>query len=56
MPLDLSAISNQVSRMSNEFVSLDREARVKEAYMQLRNQDPDDLRTRLDAPKFGTSW
>lgn len=56
MPLDLSAISNQVSRMSNEFVSLDREARIKEAHSQLQSQDPDDLRARLDAPKFGTSW
>lgn len=56
MPLDISAISEQVSRMSDEFVSLDREARSKEAYDQLRSQDPDDLRAKLDAPGFGTSW
>jgi hypothetical protein len=56
MPLDLSAISDQVDRMGEAFVSPDREARILDACNRLHAQDPDDLRAKLDAPKFRTSW
>ena len=56
VPLDLSAISNQVSQMSKEFVSLDRERYIEEACKWLHRLAPDDLRARLNAPQFGTSW
>ena len=56
MPLDLSSISSQVSRMSETFVSPDRETMIDEACVALRQQDPEVLRSKLDAPKFGTSW
>jgi len=55
-PLDLSAISHQVSRMSQQFVSLDRDRYIDEACRQLRALDPNELRSRLDAAQFGTSW
>ena len=56
MPLDLSSISNQISRMGDEVVSLDRDARVAEACQRLHTLDPEDLRARLAAAGFHTSW
>lgn len=56
MPLDLGTISDQVNRMTGEFVSRGSEALTEEALDQLQSLDADDLRARLDAPKFNTSW
>lgn len=56
MPLDLSAISSQVSRMSRQLVSVDRRSLVEVALRELKTQDVRDLRAKLEAPAFRTSW
>jgi len=55
-PLDLSAISSQVGQMSQQFVSLDRKRHIDQACQWLHRLDPQDLRARLEASQFSTSW
>jgi hypothetical protein len=51
VPPDIGAISSRVSRMSDVFISPDREARTSEACAQQRSQDSGGLRAKLDGLK-----